>query len=124
MIRADKTLTCRECGKSFLFTAGEQEFFANRGFTNEPTRCPPCRALRRQNRGSGAGNAYSSAGGPPARERPRRELHTVPCGRCGLDAQVPFVPKGDRPVYCSDCFDAERSGGSGGNRGGERGRGW
>ena len=124
MIRADKSLTCRECGKSFLFTAGEQEFFANRGFTNEPTRCPQCRALRRQSRDSGGGSGYSNAASGALHDRPRRELHTVPCARCGLDAQVPFVPKGDRPVYCSDCFDAERSGSSGGNRGGGRGRGW
>ena len=91
---ADKELTCVECGASFVFTSGEQEFFASRGYTNEPKRCGSCREGRRnQQRG------YSS--GP-------REMHPVVCAQCGVDTEVPFVPRGDRPVYCSDCFSAMR----------------
>ena len=69
----DKTLVCKECGKEFVFTAGEQEFYAERGFQNEPQRGP-------------------------------REYFTATCAACGGEARVPFEPKSDRPVYCSDCF--------------------
>ncbi len=123
MISADKTLVCRDCGSSFIFTAGEQEFYASRGFTNEPSRCPSCRATRKQSRdsgGGGGGGGYSSSSGGSMYDRPRREMHPVVCARCGKDTQVPFVPRGDRPVYCSDCFESERSGGSGGGGGGGR----
>ncbi len=89
MSYADKTLTCRECGAEFVFTAGEQEFFAMRGLMNEPSRCPACRGRRRQER---YGNAP-------------RQMHEVICSECGAPAQVPFVPRGDRPVYCSTCFE-------------------
>jgi CxxC-x17-CxxC domain-containing protein len=89
----DKNLTCRDCGASFVFTVSEQEFFASKGFTNEPSRCPDCRAARKADGGGRGG--YSS--GP-------REMHTTTCASCGKEAQVPFVPRGDRPVYCSDCF--------------------
>ena len=95
MAISDKSLTCVECGSPFTFTAGEQEFFASRGYTNEPKRCPECRGARRnQQRGFG--------GGP-------REMHPVVCAQCGVDTTVPFVPRGDRPVYCSDCFSAMRT---------------
>ena len=94
MSYADRTLTCRECGTNFVFTAGEQEFFASRGLENAPSRCPECRAARR----SGGGRASA---GP-------REMHDVVCAQCGAPAQVPFVPRGDKPVYCSDCFSKMR----------------
>ena len=94
MSYADRTLTCRECGTNFVFTAGEQEFFASRGLENAPSRCPECRAARR----SGGGR---SSVGP-------REMHDVVCAQCGAPAQVPFVPRGDKPVYCSDCFSKMR----------------
>ncbi|MDR3592001.1 MAG: zinc-ribbon domain containing protein [Negativicutes bacterium] len=87
----DKTLTCRECGADFVFTASEQDFFAEKGFTNEPGRCPECRAARKQSGGFG-------------RNRAPREMHPAVCAACGKDTQVPFRPSGDRPVYCSDCF--------------------
>jgi CxxC-x17-CxxC domain-containing protein len=89
----DTVLTCRECGVSFTFTAGEQEFYASKGLMNKPQRCPTCRATRRRER---------SSSGP-------REMHTVQCAACGADALVPFVPKYDRPVYCSSCFEKVRS---------------
>jgi CxxC-x17-CxxC domain-containing protein len=100
---ADKTLTCRDCGQSFLFTTGEQEFFASRGFTNEPTRCPDCRAERKRSQGGGG---YSSGGGYG---RSERQMYPAVCAQCGKDTQVPFEPRSDRPVYCSDCFATQRS---------------
>ncbi|MGH2608787.1 MAG: zinc-ribbon domain containing protein [Tepidiformaceae bacterium] len=117
MSYTDQTLTCSDCGSSFTFTAGEQEFHASKGFTNPPRRCPNCRAARRSESGGGGGG-YSRGGGA-------REMFTVTCSSCGKDAQVPFEPRGDRPVYCSDCFKpAPRSGGGGyGGGGGGRGGG-
>jgi CxxC-x17-CxxC domain-containing protein len=111
----DKTLTCRECGANFAFTTGEQEFFASRGFTNEPSRCPECRAARNRGR---EGGGYSSGGGYERRER---EMFPAVCSQCGKATQVPFQPRTDRPVYCSDCYAAQRgsnysSGGGGGGR--------
>ena len=89
---ADKTLQCRDCGQEFVFTVGEQEFFAEKGLMNEPQRCPACRATRRRERASREG----------------REMHTVICAQCGSEATVPFVPRNDKPVYCSSCFDQIR----------------
>lgn len=84
----DKTLTCRDCGAGFVFTAGEQGFYLEKGLLNEPQRCPTCRASRRKERNGGG-----------------RPMTTVPCAQCGGQATVPFVPRMDRPVYCSDCFE-------------------
>ncbi|MDO8674477.1 MAG: zinc-ribbon domain containing protein [Dehalococcoidia bacterium] len=92
MTYSDKTLTCRECSAEFIFTAGEQEFYALKGLLNEPQRCPNCRTARRQQRTSGAS----------------REMHQVVCSECGGPAVVPFSPRQDRPVYCSSCFDKVR----------------
>lgn len=83
----DKTITCKDCGEEFIFTAGEQEFFAEKGFTNEPQRCKGCRDARK---GGGA--------------RAPREMFSATCADCGAECQVPFQPRDDRPVYCSDCF--------------------
>jgi CxxC-x17-CxxC domain-containing protein len=111
---ADKTLTCRDCGSQFTFTAGEQEFYAQKGFDNEPTRCQNCRQSRKQSRNGGGGgyssrDSYSSGGGGGyGSDRGSREMHTTTCSSCGRDAQVPFVPRGDKPVYCSDCFQSQR----------------
>ncbi len=98
MALSDKTLICVECGGEFIFTAGEQEFFNTRGFSNEPKRCRSCRAVRRsETRGGGM---YSDA---------PREMYPIVCAECGTDAMVPFRPRGDRPVYCSDCFSKMRN---------------
>jgi CxxC-x17-CxxC domain-containing protein len=94
----DKTLRCRECGNDFVFTAGEQEFYQQKGLMNQPGRCPSCRSARR-NTGGGAGGRA---------ERGPREMHTVVCAECGVETQVPFLPKNDRPVYCSPCYDKIR----------------
>ncbi|MEA5015658.1 MAG: zinc-ribbon domain containing protein [Candidatus Limiplasma sp.] len=83
----DKTLTCRDCGAEFVFTAGEQEFYAEKGFQNEPTRCKDCRVARKASRASA----------------PREQFETT-CAACGKATTVPFVPKSDRPIYCSECF--------------------
>jgi len=108
---SDRPLDCRECGTRFLFPAGEQEFFAQKGFTNEPGRCPECRAARRA---SGVGGGRSSYGADDGMgggySRGPREMHETTCAGCGGPARVPFVPRGDRPVYCSDCFRQMRSG--------------
>ncbi len=104
----DKILTCRDCGEEFAFTASEQEFFAQKGFTNEPSRCPTCRAARKANPSSGGFNA-----------RVDRQMYPAVCAQCGKATQVPFQPRNDRPVYCSDCYSAQRpsSGSSSSNRG-------
>ncbi|GAC1649737.1 MAG: zinc-ribbon domain containing protein [Herpetosiphon sp.] len=111
---ADKTLTCRDCNSPFTFTAGEQEFYAQRGFENEPIRCADCRQARKQSRNSGSRGGYESGGygggggGGGSYAREPREMHTTTCSSCGKPAEVPFVPRGDKPVYCSDCFQSQR----------------
>ena len=93
----DKTLICKDCGKEFVFTAGEQEFYAEKGFENEPQRCRECRQARKNG---------ATAGAP----RPQREMFTAVCASCGKEARVPFKPRDDRPVYCSECFAKMRAG--------------
>ncbi|MGI5901114.1 MAG: zinc-ribbon domain containing protein [Desulfitobacteriia bacterium] len=91
----DKTLSCKDCGREFIFSASEQEFYAEKGFTNEPGRCPECRAARKANR-----NSYS---------RSPREMFPAVCSECGVETTVPFQPSGDKPVYCRSCFQMRRS---------------
>ena len=86
----DKTLVCKDCGKEFVWTAGEQEFYASRGFENQPQRCKPCRDARKN------GGARSNGG--------ERQMFDATCAACGKACKVPFQPREDRPVYCSDCF--------------------
>src|SRR5579872_1852246 len=108
---ADTTLTCRDCGQAFTFTGGEQDFYASRGFS-EPSRCPDCRAARKSQRDGGSSyDSYgsSSYGGG----RGQREMFSATCSSCGKEAQVPFRPSADKPVYCSDCFQQQRGGGYG-----------
>jgi len=85
---SDKIIVCKDCGQNFTFTASEQEFFAEKGFTNEPQRCKDCRVARKQN----------------SRGSEQRVMHDAICANCGRPCQVPFEPRSDRPVYCSDCF--------------------
>lgn len=167
MSYADKVLKCRDCGAEFVFTAGEQEFYAQKGFINEPTRCPTCRRARKAAGGGGGGRSRDSYGGGGYGDRDSyssgdsygsdsyssgdsygggyssggrggygdrdsgyssdrggrggfggaREMHTAVCASCGGEAKVPFVPRGDKPVYCSNCFQEQRRS-SGGGRGG------
>jgi CxxC-x17-CxxC domain-containing protein len=112
MTYTDQPRTCRDCGNTFSWTAGEQEFYASRGLTNPPSRCPECRAARKSGGGysGGGGNAYSRGGGGGGgyTDRGPREMHEAVCDSCGGVARVPFVPRGDKPVYCSDCFSRTR----------------
>ncbi|MCL4534943.1 MAG: zinc-ribbon domain containing protein [Bacteroidetes bacterium] len=101
----ERTLTCRDCGRSFPFTVEEQEFFAQKGFTNDPVRCPECRAARRAERNADGRGGYSSGGGY---SREPRQMYPAVCARCGKETEVPFQPRGDKPVYCSDCYAQER----------------
>jgi len=87
----DKTLNCKECGAEFIFTAGEQEFYAEKNFQNEPSRCFDCRKAKKE-----------------AARSPREKFTTV-CAECGGEATVPFTPKSDRPILCSDCFSKSRN---------------
>lgn len=136
---ADKTLTCRDCGTQFVFTEGEQDFYSQRGYT-DPVRCPDCRASKKAARAGGGGGGYDSygsdsygggggsrggyssysggGGGGGGYGRSERQMTDVTCANCGKETQVPFVPRGDRPVYCSDCFS--QVGGGGGGRSSSR----
>ena len=100
MSYTDKTLNCSDCGADFTFSATEQEFFASKGFTNEPGRCPDCRAARKLRR---SGGGYGSGG-----HGRQREMYPAVCASCGTDTQVPFEPRNGRPVYCSDCYSKVR----------------
>lgn len=90
---ADRDLTCRDCTEMFVFSAGEQRFFEEKGLQNVPSRCPTCRAAAKRARTPGT-----------------REYHAAVCGACGNQAMVPFAPRSDKPVYCSGCFDKVRAG--------------
>jgi CxxC-x17-CxxC domain-containing protein len=97
----DETLTCVDCGRTFPFTASEQEFFASKGFTNKPSRCGDCRAARKAAGGGRSGPSRSGYG--------QREMFRATCSQCGGVAEVPFQPRGDKPVYCRDCFASRPS---------------
>jgi CxxC-x17-CxxC domain-containing protein len=84
----DKTLTCKDCGTQFEFTVRDQQFYAEKGFENEPQRCKSCRAQRKTSRSSGG----------------TREMFEVVCAQCNVTTTVPFKPRGDRPIYCRECF--------------------
>lgn len=97
---ADKVLTCKECNREFPFTASEQEFYAEKGFTNEPGRCPECRAARKtQARANRRGGLSGDT---------RREMYPATCSACGQPTSLPFQPTGDKPVYCRECFQQTR----------------
>ena len=92
----DKSLQCSDCGHEFTFTSGEQDFYLSRGLQNEPKRCPECRQARKAERYGNNGN------------RARRQMFAVTCAQCGQDTEVPFEPREDRPVYCSECYKTIR----------------
>ncbi len=96
MIYEDRTLTCQDCGQPFTFSADDQSYHAEKGYTNEPKRCASCRQARRGERNGGFAQG-------------QREMHPAVCAECGKDTTVPFMPRGDRPVYCSDCFSRQRT---------------
>lgn len=88
----DQTLTCKDCGKQFVWTASEQEFYQQKGFQNAPLRCPECRALKKARMNDGK----------------MRQSFEITCSNCGKTDTVPFQPRGDRPVLCRDCFRAKK----------------
>ena len=90
----DKSLQCSDCGATFSFTAEEQEFYQSKGYTNEPKRCPDCRQARKTERSGSSNSNYGSS----------RQMYPAVCAECGKETQVPFQPRGDKPVYCSDCY--------------------
>ena len=92
----DKSLQCSDCGATFTFSVEDQEFFQKKGFTNEPKRCPSCRQAKKAER---YGNNNCGA---------RRQMFPATCAECGKDTEVPFEPRGDKPVYCSDCYRKNR----------------
>lgn len=101
MAFVEKMLKCVECGSEFAFTVQEQELHALRGYTNEPRRCPSCRESRRsERRGSGGMDSWSSSG----MRSEARQMFPAVCASCGKPTEVPFQPRGDRPVYCPDCY--------------------
>lgn len=96
----DQTLTCRDCGNPFTWTASEQEFYQQKGFQNAPVRCPADRAAKKARMEGGRGG-----------DRGSRQMYEITCSNCGRKDSVPFQPRGDRPVLCGDCFRRQREGG-------------
>ena len=86
----DITLKCKDCEQDFVFTTGEQEFYAEKGFSNQPLRCAGCRVIKKQ------------------AIRDSRETHITECSACGGEARLPFRPTTDRPVYCSQCYETQK----------------
>lgn len=131
---SDRTLTCRDCGQEFTFTAGEQDFYTQRGFS-DPQRCPECRNARKQQRNSGGGgygdSGYSSGGGGGYGDSgyssgggggygrsggggggynsAPRQLYPAVCSECGRETEVPFNPTPGKPVYCRECFQSRKA---------------
>ena len=102
---ADKTLVCKDCQEPFLFTAGEQDFYRQKGLQNEPGRCPDCRNKRKQ---QAIANGLPSVTAPGVQPPIMREVSKVTCAECGKETTVPFRPRLARPVYCSECFNKQR----------------
>lgn len=86
----DKTIVCKDCGKEFVFTAGEQEFYAEKGFESEPSRCKDCRTNHKFSR------------------HHKVIMYEIVCSKCGKIESIPFEPRHDRPVFCSDCYKEQR----------------
>ncbi len=90
----DETIVCAQCGKEFLFSAGEKQFYKEKGLKNKPKYCRECRAAKK--------------GVAPRPEGAERVMYTAVCAECGGEAKIPFEPKTDRPIYCEACFKARR----------------
>ncbi|HEY9127027.1 MAG TPA: CxxC-x17-CxxC domain-containing protein [Acidobacteriaceae bacterium] len=116
----DLQLTCSDCGREFTFTAADQSFFSERGYST-PKRCKPCRQAKKADSGGGGGYGGGSYGGGGGYSQRASTSTTVTCSSCGQQTTVPFEPRGDRPVFCRDCFQAQKGGGGGGGRGHDRG---
>lgn len=99
----DKELSCKDCGNNFVFSASEQEFYAQKGFTNEPVRCPECRSARKAKVRSS-----NNRSGGYGRSQQQRKMYPATCSSCGKQTTVPFQPSGSKPVYCKDCYQSQR----------------
>ena len=99
----DKTLKCVDCGADFVFTAGEQLFFHDKQFKNEPKRCKPCKSKRAASLG-----ASGASGGGGGNSCNKVETRTT-CSGCGKETTVPFKPTQGRPVFCRECFQQRRT---------------
>jgi CxxC-x17-CxxC domain-containing protein len=84
----DQTLTCRDCNKTFVFTAGAQEFYAQKGYTNAPTRCKDCRVIRKKTTEANA----------------NKQLYKIVCKSCGKQGEMATEPRKPNDVLCSECF--------------------
>lgn len=95
----DKSIVCFDCSATFHFTVEEQEFFATKGYTNEPKRCPSCRQARKQQQGNigNSNRGYTLTS--------QRQMYPAVCAQCGKSTEVPFEPRNGRPVYCRDCYN-------------------
>jgi len=120
----DKNLTCTDCGTSFVFTAGEQRFYQEKGFAHEPRRCRDCRSKKKDggpgggggrsySSGGGGGRSYSSGGGGGRSYSSDgggdRQFYSATCSACGGPAKLSFQPSNDRPVFCRTCFQARQT---------------
>ena len=115
----DKILTCRDCGTNFTFTTSEQDLFASKGFTNRPSRCPNCRSARKATQETNLGGRHQNGrGNSGGNERREQQMFPAVCAQCSKQTQVPFQPRGDRPVYCSTYYEAQRGGAGTQRRGG------
>ncbi len=110
MAYEDRNLTCVECGSEFVFSSDDQQFHADRGY-QDPKRCPSCRQARRGGGGGGGGGGYGGGGGGGGGYGGSRQMYDAVCASCGTACQVPFLPRQDRPVYCSDCFSKQKESG-------------
>ena len=106
----DQTIKCVDCGEDFVFTAGEQAFYREKGLTHAPTRCKRCRELRKANKGERVASGAPGNGGHGGPRSGSREMFPATCSSCGADTMVPFKPSSDRPVLCRNCFQEQRGG--------------
>jgi CxxC-x17-CxxC domain-containing protein len=106
----DRNIACRDCNNEFVFSGGEQEFYASKGLMNDPVRCPDCRNARKSARSTlESDSGYVRYGGAASFSgRTPRQMHPATCASCMEMTEVPFIPRGDRPVYCSMCFSKVR----------------
>ncbi|MFC1899903.1 CxxC-x17-CxxC domain-containing protein [Chloroflexota bacterium] len=95
----NKSLQCSDCGVTFTHSIEDQEFYESKGYTNEPKRCPECRQAKKAQRNGNSSYGSSS----------QRQMFPAVCADCGKETEVPFEPREDRPVYCSDCYRKVRS---------------
>ena len=92
----NQKLKCQNCGQEFVFTAGEQKFYQDKGF-EPPKRCPECRKKRK------------SPGSYKDEKKPQGGLYTIECAQCKKTSQVPFQPRSNKPIYCAQCFEKRQS---------------